>query len=158
MTRAYDLYAESNPAFCAAVLASFCAAYSGRARQAPSLIVVYPVLPIVMSQDLAETFEGTNRGTGLMVWLHRHPRVLDDLAKRINATLCITTEAVRFGCFSNLLKLDLDGSIAGVLKSLPAQGRDGSVSAIFKHSRLLGYWMAGEGSPRAIMESFGVTV
>ncbi|TAL98748.1 MAG: hypothetical protein EPN73_02215 [Paraburkholderia sp.] len=158
MPLAYDIYAETNPAFCAAVIAEFCAAHSKAIGMPPSLIVVYPVLPIAMSEDLASSFEHTSHATGLMSWLHRSPLIREDLAKRINRTLQITTTAVRFGCHIELLRLDNEGMLSANLKRVPAYDKASAVSAIGSRARLLGRWMAAAGSARVIMEGFGVTV
>ncbi|CAG9269734.1 three component ABC system middle component [Paraburkholderia caribensis] len=158
MQLAHDIYAETNPAFCAAVIAEFCAAHSKAIDAPPSLLIAYPVLPVTMSEDLASTFEHTNHATGLMSWLHRSPKIRDDFAKRINRTLHITTTAVRFGCHVELLRLDNEGRLTANLKRVPVYEKSESVSAIVSRARLLGRWMAAAGSARVIMEGFGVTV
>ena len=159
MELAYDIYADTNPAFCAAVLAEFCNSHSKTIGVPPSLIVVYPVLPLAMSEDLAGTFEQTNHATGLMSWLHRSPHIREDLAKRINRTLQITTTAVRFGCHVGILRLDNEGLLSANLKCVvPTYEKTRAVSEIVSRARLLGRWMAAAGSPRVIMEGFGVTV
>ncbi|MCC8403326.1 DUF6521 family protein [Paraburkholderia sp. MMS20-SJTN17] len=158
MELAYDIYADTNPAFCAAVLAEFCASHSKTIGVPPSLIVAYPVLPIAMSEDLAATFAHTNHSTGLMSWLHRSPRIREDFAKRVNRTLQITTTAVRFGCHIEMLRLDNEGLLSGDLKRVPTYEKTSGISEILSRARLLGRWMAAAGSARVIMEGFGVTV
>lgn len=158
MIAAHDIYAETNPAFCAAVLADFCQAHYALDEQAAAMIVVYAVLPIALSEDLAATFHGTNKSTGLLVWLHRSPKVLTGLAERVNATLPVTTDAIRFGCMAQLLQLNRDGSLSSMNKKLPKASVHGSPDLAFKRARMLGSWFAGTGSARAVMEALGVSV
>jgi hypothetical protein len=158
MRVAFDLYAQTNPAFCAAVLAEFCEAYQKRIDASPSLVTAYLVLPITMSEDLAPTFDSTNARTGFSVWLHRNPQLCDGLAKRVNGTLAVTTEAIRFGCISKQLFLDTDGLLSSLNRKLPKTMSDGAIDPTFSRARLLGAWIAEAGSPRVVMEGFGVSV
>lgn len=158
MTAAHDIHAETNPAFCAAVLAQFCEAYYQHQQRESALVTTYLVLPITLSEDLATTFEGCIKSTGLLVWLERSPRVLPDLSKRVNATLGVTTEAIRFGCITGLLCLKTEGEIASMNMKVPKVVIDGVAGAAFKRARLLGRWFAGAGSARAVMEAMGVSV
>lgn len=156
MTLAHDLYAETNPALCAYILAKFCAGHQKKSGTAAELAVCYLTLPIVLSDDLSETFAHTNGATGLSTWLDRNPQVRVGLAERVNLTLQFTTEAVRFGCLSNLLRLDAGGRIlCGSLRA-----RKSSFSAIGQaesKAERLGQWFDSAGSSRAVMSSFGVT-
>lgn len=157
MKPAHDVYAGTNPAYCAAVLSQFCEAYSERQGRAPALAPIYLVLPIALSEDLADTFEKCVKSTGLLVWLDRSPRLRVGLAGRVNATLAVTTEAVRFGCFAGLLRLDGEGSVASSNKKFPAALSSGVAGATLKRARLLGAWFAEAGSARAVMEAMGVS-
>lgn len=160
MTAARDVFAETNPAFCCVVLAQFCLAYQEAqpAERPPTAALLYLVLPIAISQDLAPTFEGCNKDTGLAVWLSRNPKVVAELAKKVNLTLEITTAAVRFGCFTEKLRLTSDGDVESVLRKLPVSVTGGVARAALKRARLFGAWAAGMGSPRAVLEALGVSV
>jgi hypothetical protein len=46
MSAAHDIYAETNPAFCAYILSSFVAAYQSVAKQSAPLATAYIALPI----------------------------------------------------------------------------------------------------------------
>ena len=158
VTQAHDIHAETNPAFCAAVLARFCEAHRLPYERSPALLTAYLVLPIALSEDLATTFEGCNKNTGLLVWLERSPRVLADLAVRVNGTLQITTNAVRFGCITGILRLDAECLTDLPDVKVPASVMAGPSSSACKRARLLGSWFAGAGSARAVMEAMGVSV
>lgn len=158
MTAAHDVHAETNPAFCAAVLAWFCAAHRESHKHDPALALAYLVLPIALSEDLAGTFEGCNKNTGMLVWIERSPRTIANLSKRVNDTLNITTDAIRFGCISEILHLGAKGQVVSGDKKIPLAAMTGPSGRAFARARLLGYWFANAGSARAVMEAMGVTV
>lgn len=159
MITARDVFAETNPAFCGAVLAQFCSAYvATRPGLSPAAALVYLVVPLAISEDLAPTFDGCNRETGFTLWMGRNPKVSVDLAKKVNSTLEITTAAIRFGCIAGIFKLTLDGGVESTRKTLPPAVTNGVAGAALKRARLLGIWMAGMGSPRAVLEALGVSV
>lgn len=160
MTTARDVFAETNPAFCSVVFAQFCLAYQQAqpAERPPTAALIYLVLPITISEDLASTFEGCNRDTGLTVWLSRNPKVVAELAEKVNLTLEITTAAVRFGCVTGTLRLSDDGNVESALKKFPASVTRGVAGAALKRARLFGIWAATMGSPRALLEVLGVSV
>jgi hypothetical protein len=160
MRAAHDIHAETNPAYCATVLAHFCEAYRQQQVQghAPAAAVVYLLLPLVLSEDLASTFDGCNKNTGLLVWLDRSPRVLTSLSQRVNTTLTVSTEAIRFGCIAGMLRLNREGEIESSDRKVPAVVSGGVAGAALKRARLLGIWFAGAGSARAVIEALGVSV
>lgn len=158
MTAAHDVHAETNPAFCAAVLAKFCEAHHEGHEHDPALPVAYLVLPIALSEDLAETFEGCNKNTGMLVWIERNPSIVANLSTRVNGTLKISTDAIRFGCISGVLHLDEEGNIVSGNKKIPPSAMKGPSGHAFTRARLLGCWFASAGSARAVMEAMGVSV
>lgn len=159
MIAARDVFAETNPAFCGAVLAQFCSAYQAtRPGVCPAAALVYLVVPLAISEDLAPTFDGCNRETGFTLWMGRNPKVSVDLAKKVNSTLEITTAAIRFGCIAGIFKLAADGGVESTRKTLPAAVTTGVAGAALKRARLLGIWMAELGSPRSVLEVLGVSV
>src|SRR5689334_15373976 len=98
MNVAHDVFSETNPAFCSYALAAFTAAYQSFGNEGPEVPTAYLALPLALSGDLAGTFRGTNKNTGLLEWLERSPRVQVRLTARVNASMNIVTEAIRFGC------------------------------------------------------------
>jgi hypothetical protein len=156
MMLAHDLYAETNPAFCAHILAKFCTGHQKKANTPAELAVCYLALPIVLSEDLNKTFEHTNGATGLSTWLDRSPEVRVGFAERVNLTLQFTTEAVRFGCFSKALHLDTEGLIyCGKLST--NKSKSPSIAQAELKAERLGQWFDSAGSSRAVMSLFGVT-
>ena len=158
MKFAHDIHAETNPAFCATIIAQFCEAYQKNRGSGPLVAAVYLVLPIVLSEDLASTFDKCVGSTGLLVWLDRSPRIRTGLANRVNATLSVSTEAIRFGCFTGMLRMESRGEIASSHRKLPAEVSSGVAAEAIKRAKLLGSWFAAVGSTRAVMEGMGVSV
>jgi hypothetical protein len=161
MTVAHDVFAETNPAFCAYVLTGFTAAYVSIKDVGPELPLGYVALPIALSGDLAGTFDGTNRKTGLLEWLSRSPQVQVGLAERVNASMPVVTEAVRFGCFARILTVEADGRIRVGPQKLKKSASDGlgeRPASALKHAERLGYWFAMVGSTRTTFDIVGLTV
>lgn len=161
MIVAHDLYAETNPAFCAYILATFISAYEEEKSRSPEMLLCYAALPIALSGDLEKTFLGTNRLTGFLEWLQRNPVVQIDLRERIDSSADIVTEAIQYGCFSRLLSINEQGLVSAGPKSTnkSAINRLSSHNLnAFKRARSLGYWMAMAGSTRTTLNMMGLTV
>jgi hypothetical protein len=161
MRVAHDVYAEINPGFCTYALADFTKAYLSVNHAGPELPTAYLALPVALSGDLAGAFVGTNKNTGLLEWLERSPQVQVGLADRLNGSMEIVTEAVRFGCFVGVLVI-ADGTRLRLGKtklkrSAVSRLGDGSAQAI-KHAERLGYWFAMAGSTRTVFDMMGLTL
>lgn len=161
MIIAHDLYAETNPAFCAYILATFASAYEDQKSSPPEILLCYAALPIALSGDLEKTFLGTNRLTGLLEWLQRNPVVQIDLRERIDSSADIVTEAIQYGCFSKLLSI----SDQGMMSAGPKPTNKSAINRLstptlnaFKRARSLGCWMAMAGSTRTTLNMMGLTV
>ena len=102
MSVAHDIYSETNPAFCAHALVAFTTAFLSLNDNGPE-IPAYIALPVALAGDLRRTFDGTNKNTGLLEWLERHPQVQIGLANLLNTSMGMVTETIRFGCFSRVL-------------------------------------------------------
>lgn len=162
MSLAHDVYAEINPAFCACVLSSFISSYkSARGKNTP-LALVYLALPIALSDDLSDSFVGTNKKTGLNVWVERSPQTILTLADRVNSTLSVTDEAVRFGCLARILKLESDATLSlgnNAFKKIKVSELDDSeIQRAFRRSDTVGHWFASAGSVRAVLNTLGVSL
>ncbi|MES3710390.1 DUF6521 family protein [Pseudomonas putida] len=159
MAIAHDIFAETNPAYCAALLATFVEAYRSRSDMSPDITLCYAVLPLALSGDLASSFDRTDRRTGLLEWLHRSPVIQIRLAARINGSMDIVTEAIRFACFNKLLVIDDDGRIARGGARLPTsltKQLSEDTRQIFTNIDRLGCWLALAGSTRTVFDMMGL--
>lgn len=160
MIVAHDVFAETNPGFCAHALVAFTSAFQEVRPQGPEVPLAYLALPIALSGELASTFEKTNRSTALSTWMDRHPRIQVDLERRIDASLELVGEGLQFACFTNALTWRGAHLIRGPTKPKKVEAReygDGIVGAI-KRAERLGYWFATVGSQRAIFNTMGLTL
>ncbi|MEY9463915.1 three component ABC system middle component [Bradyrhizobium ottawaense] len=161
MTVAHDVFAETNPAFCTYVLTAFVTSYFSIKKDGPELPISYLALPLALSGDLASTFNGTNKNTGLLEWLERNPRIHVGLSIRINASMNIVTDAIRFACFARILQLNE----AGCLQLGPSKLKKSAVKVLsdepaqsIKHAERLGFWFAMAGSTRTVFNVMELTV
>jgi hypothetical protein len=161
MTQAHDLYAERNPAFGVYAAAAFVFEFSETRLQGADLPIVYVALPIALSEDLALSFEGTNKNTGLLEWIERTPQMSVGLADRVNAGLLTVGDAVRYGCFTNVLLLSPEGRVgpgSKKPKQSPLNGLDTVTLGAIRRAGRLGHWFASAGSTRNIFGILGLTV
>lgn len=160
MTLAYDLFAETNPAFGAYALLGFCNKYIAAAARRPALALAYLALPIALSDDLNASFEETVSTTGLLSWFNRYPDVRVYLGGRLDASKEIVSAAMRFGLSAQALALEPDGLIGPGLRTpakAPANNLPYKPKRALKRAERLGTWMGNAGSAGAIFSAFGVT-
>lgn len=161
MTVAHDVFAETNPAFCTYVAAAFVTSYLSIKEDGPELPIAYLALPLALSGDFESTFNHTNKNTGLLQWLERNPRVEVGLSARINGSMNIVTEAIRFACFTRVLKLSEGGRLQlgqSKLKKSATKSLSGEPAQAIKHAERLGHWFAVAGSTRAVFNIMGLAV
>lgn len=161
MIVAHDIYSETNPAYGTYVLTMFVQGFIAADDAGPELPTTYLALPVAMSGDLATSFDGTNRNTGLLEWLDRSPQIQLGLADRVNRSMEIVTAAVRLACFTQTLALvngtRLRAGTQKLKKSPIATLSDDTANGI-KRAERLGYWFATAGSTRSIFDAMGLTL
>ncbi len=158
---AHDVYAETNPAFGAYVLLAFTRGFAEANPVGLDLPVAYLGLPILLSGDLSESFDATNRTTSLGMWLERSPQIQLGLAERLNDALDIVTEAVRLGCFSGILALEAGARLSVgplALKKDLSAGLSQDLMRTIRHADRLGYWFAAAGSTKTAYDMMGLTL
>jgi len=161
MRDAHDVYAETNPAFCAAALVEFTKSYISERQYGPELPVAYLALPLALSGELAGSFDKTNKKTGLLEWLERSPQVRVRLAERINASLDIVSDGIRFGCFTHLIAIGEGARLRlsdQKLKPSAINLLGAESGQVFKRADRLGHWFAAAGSTRSVFDIMGLTV
>ena len=161
MSMAHDVYAETNPAFCAHALVAFTGSFLSVNDDGPDIPLAYLALPIALAGDLGSAFNGTNKNTGLLEWLNRQPQVQVDLANLVNTSMDLVTDAIRFGCFTHILVLDSSARLGlgtrKVKKSAVAALSPSPLQS-FKRAERLGFWFASAGSARTVFDMMGLTV
>lgn len=160
MIVAHDIYSETNPAYGTYALSMFVQGFIAVNAAGPELPAAYLALPVAISGDLAASFDGTNRNTGLLEWLDRSPQIQLGLADRVNRSMEIVTAAVRLACFTQTLKL-VDARLqagAQKLKKSPIAALSNDTANGIKRAERLGYWFATAGSTRSVFDAMGLTL
>lgn len=160
MMIAYDLFAETNPAFGAYGLLGFCRKFIAAEGRQPNFALSYIALPIALSDDLDSSFEETTALTGLLSWLNRYPDVRVDLGARLEASKDIVSAALRFSLSAGALVFEPDGTLRlGARKPVqaPADNLPQNAKRALKRAERLGTWMGKAGSTATIFSAFGVT-
>ncbi|WP_454758825.1 three component ABC system middle component [Caulobacter segnis] len=157
---AHDVYAETNPAWLSYVLVGFLRGFVEADPAGPELPLAYVCLPLCLSGDLASTFDGSNKKTGLREWIERSPQIQLELSDRLNGSMEMVTGAVRLACFSKTVRLEqgrlLPGPVA--LKADLAKGLSLELSGPVKRADRLGFWVAASGSTKTAFDILGLSL
>lgn len=160
-TISHDVYAETNPAFCAFVLVEFISGFVSVNAHGPEVPLAYLSLPLALSGDLSDTFEKTNKNTGLMEWVERHPKIHVGLGHRTNGSMTIVTDAIQFACFSNVVTMTPEARLlcgSRKIKKSATKNINPATANAIKHGARLGIWFAKSGSARAVFDTIGLTL
>lgn len=158
---AHDLYAETNPAWGAYVLSSFLRGFEEVESGGADMPLAYLGLPICLSGDLASTFEGANKRTGLREWVERSPQIQLELGERLNASMPMVTDSIRLACFTGAVVLDRAGRLKTGslrLKDDLSKGLSVDLSGPVKRADRLGFWVAASGSTKTAFDILGMSL
>jgi hypothetical protein len=157
---AYDLYAETNPAFVSFLLYRFVKSYSDGGSETPHISLAYLAIPLALSQRLEPSFSSTNAATGFLSWLNRFPEVRIGLQQDIEVARGVTAQGLRATLFSQLLELGGNGALQLGGAKKPPENTKSKMSDIPKQAvsraERLGKWMSGAGGPAAIFSALEV--
>jgi len=158
MNKSVDVFAATNPAFLCLVLFSFTEGYNEEANEGlPFALAVLPI-PVIVSGDLDNTFNGTNIRTGFYAWVKQNPVVVVNLNERINDSLEYIQSAISFGVAKKIIRFDEKGKLwaitqnTGNLQGSPTLGR------FFKNSKRMGNWIGQIKSTKTIFNHLGLEV
>lgn len=157
-TVSVDTYAMSNPALTSILLWQFAKSYRDARGSAPSLPLLFIVLPISMSRPVAESFTGTNKNTGFLAWLSRKPELMVQLPSSIAEARELTSEALCFGIAYGLFTVNADGGLEANPKAVAFRQRykeDERVDMV-RAAHRLGLWTSRL-PDHAVFFSIGVT-
>lgn len=150
-----DIFAETNPAFCSLIIFNFCKGYFKETKfGVPFPLLILP-LPIILSNDLAKSFDGTNVKTGFFRWTENNPEILLDLTTRINESNEFLKPAIEFGVFKKIFKIDSSGLL------IPAENgvnnrKKTELDKLFKTADRLGNWIGQVNSAKTIYNHLGL--
>ncbi|MFE3410519.1 three component ABC system middle component [Streptomyces mirabilis] len=143
-----------NPALVGAVQAVMAQEYElkrGRAMLWP-LAVILPVL--VLHGPTRNALPSSIR-THLPTWAGRHPALLAGFGARVDSTLPVLREGLRFALRHGLIQVE-----TGALHSVPFSTRraEGELRELLKAARLVGKWTATVDQPSTLLALLGVRV
>ncbi|MFF3967999.1 three component ABC system middle component [Streptomyces griseorubiginosus] len=143
-----------NPAMVGAVQAVMAQEYElkrGRAMVWP-LAMVLPVL--VLHRSTREALPSSIR-THLPTWAGRNPALLAGFGARVDSTLPVLREGLRFALRHGLIQVE-----TGALYAVPFSTRraEGELQELLKAARLVGKWTATIDQPSTLLALLGVRV
>lgn len=158
-TVSIDTYAATNSAFCSLIIYSFIEGFAKtNSTGAPFPLILLPI-PIVLTRDTADSFEGTNLKTGLLSWVTRNPEVTIGLRNRLEETTDLSKDAFLFGSRYGLFTLSDTGRVflkPDCLKRKPPSTGSKYVTDAFKLARRFGSWLGEAGNTQTIFIALGV--
>lgn len=157
---AIDVYAATNPAFCALILHAFASGYSDQpASEAPEFPLVFLVLPLLLSVNGLNSFDGTNANTGFFGWLDRRPEIAVSLPAGVKAGMPYTRAALRFAVRHRLIQVD--GYHVAALSRPPWRKPPWTASdergQIIRCARRFGTWLSRVPNTATVFHSLGIT-
>ncbi|WP_089726334.1 three component ABC system middle component [Candidatus Thiosymbion oneisti] len=154
-----DIYAAENPVFGAILLHGCAAGYLESAGKGVPYPLFFPVLPLVVSEYTAASFDGTNASTGLFDWLAKRPEVLIGLADAIRATVPFTRTSLVFAIRHRLMDVSPDQRFAPVTHMPWRQPRWRSSDERGRAlglARRLGTWLGRIDDPATLFHRLGI--
>ena len=150
-----DIFAETNPAFCSLIIFNFCKGYFNETKfGVPFPLTILP-LPLILSNDLSKSFDGTNVKTGFFRWIENNPEILLDLNIRINESSEFLKPAIKFGVFKRIFEIDNSGLLLPVEKSIKNRKKI-ELDNLFKYADRLGNWIGQVNSTKTIYNHLGL--
>lgn len=158
MNKSVDVFAATNPAFLSLVLFSFIEGYNDEASEGlPFPLAVLPI-PIIVSGDLDNTFNGTNIKTGFYAWIKQNPVVVVNLNERINDSIEYIQPAISFGIAKKIIRFDERGGLWAITQNTGNLHSSTILGRFFKNSKRLGNWIGQIKSTKTIFNHLGLQV
>lgn len=160
MTLSLDVIANSNPAICALTLYVFGREFTNVAGTPPDVLLGFLPVPIALSTQLARTFEGTNRSTGLLTWRARNPEVILDLPLMLREAVPLSRRAFIFGMRHGILSLTHNGTFTVNPAKLQSEPKDWPAASLadrpFTIAKRLGAWCGKLNSTPLTFTTLGI--
>lgn len=154
-----DIYAATNPAFCALVLRAFCDGFVSRAHHGVDYPLIFLPIPILLSGNISTSIRHTNKNTGFINWIAKNPHVLINFHSRLKNTMEFSRRAVLFGIQHNLIWISEGIQILPSDVSLPRQLSwpvSDERGMILVYAKRLGLWLGTLDSVQTVLATMGV--
>ena len=152
-----DAFSETNPAFCSLIIFNFCRGFTSETKEGVPFPIVFLVLPVVLSNDLSKSFEGTNVKTGFFKWINSNPEILLGLTTRINESTEFFKPAIKYGLHKKILHINDSGYLVPIIENIKTSKKT-QLDYLFKYAERLGNWMGQINSTKTIYNYLGIQV
>ncbi|XOZ32235.1 three component ABC system middle component [Halomonadaceae bacterium KBTZ08] len=157
-----DVYSETNPVFLSLLLWHFLYAHDEATPAGCDLASLYLAIPISASEELRDTFNRTQKNTGLFTWLRRNPRLPLSMSDRISRAHYHSASAIRFAAVSGLITVADTGSFHAGPQSLfrknPTYPASDARGAAFRRASKLGSWIGRIGSTEMVFNALRLSI
>ncbi|WP_368298401.1 three component ABC system middle component [Cytobacillus firmus] len=158
-----DTYTSTNPALCSLIVWSFLNGFETIKKDGCELPILFLPLPLILSKNIRNNFEGSNTSTGLLTWIARNPSVLINIAERIEVTQDITKEAILFGATNNIFTFNDNGLIfsnkSGIkVSKVYSEDHFDEGKEMLLTSKKFGVWCGQLESTKTILNVLGVSL
>lgn len=152
-----DIFAETNPGFCALVLFKYCEGYYKATNKGMPFPLILLPLPIILSNDLSETFENTQARTGFFRWIENNPEILLNLTSRIEDSFEFIKPAIEFGFYRNIFQIDNFGCLNIILENIN-KNKKSELDYLYNYAERMGGWIGQVDSTKIIYNHLGIHV
>lgn len=158
-----DVYAHTNPAYGAILIREYLRGVEHIVRDGVDFPLLLLPLPIAMSGQLAESFDGTNVATGLLAWLQRSPNIKILLPDVVRKTTFYSQRSALLGLTSGVITVDsvarFRSGAKGILQEpLKAYAASDERGQALRRAQRLGHWCGRVGSLESIFNMMGFTL
>lgn len=152
-----DVFAETNPAFCSLIIFSFCKGYYNKTKEGVPFPLVILLLPIILSNDLSKSFEGTNVKTGFFRWIENNPVILLEFSDRVNESTEFLKPAIEYGLYKKIYQINELGYLTPIQNSIK-NNKKFEFDYLFKYAERLGSWIGQVNSTKTIYNHLGIQI
>lgn len=158
ISKSIDIFSQTNPGFCALILFTFVKAYEEEAQTKLTFPLLLIPIPLVLSNDLSDSFRSTNKRTGFFNWIERNPNIRFKLKSRLEDSIGYIKPAIEYGFYKGILMISDDGKIYIDRKAVDSYNTNSLTKSFYRKAELLGLWMGQIDSPKTIFNLLGISL
>jgi len=158
-SKSIDILASTNPAFCSLLLYSFTEGYMHETNSGcPASLLLFPI-PMILSNSIKETMNGTNIRTGLFSWINNNPSVTISLIDKINDSYEYFNDAYKYAILKGILVPNGNSALTiNPINVNTSYNNDKYLKNYFSLSKRLGQWFGQVGSTETIFNFLRITI
>ncbi|CAM2005664.1 three component ABC system middle component [Acanthopleuribacter pedis] len=159
MKAALDIKAMANPAFGSLIVREIVKGHMEQDGKPLSIAVTFVSVPLVFSPKyLGDVFSNSNKSTGFVNWIGRHPEIIPGFPVRVKALKTYVISSLNFGLRHQIFSLN-NASLASFKKGLKKEPRwpaSDDRGELLRSANKLGFWINNVSSLSTIYASLGV--